>query len=124
MESSRPEEREKAGKPRAGSVTLLFANVGGRSWSASATTDAESIWNRYAKGQEKEPVRASGIGLFRVGDSGVLSSAWFSTREAANEYSGRGVGARRGARQMVETFGGHLHLESTRGKAADLCICL
>ena len=24
-----PEEREKAGKPRAGSVTLLFANVGG-----------------------------------------------------------------------------------------------
>ncbi len=47
---------------------------------------------------------------------GVLPSAFFDA-EAANEYSGRGVGLDV-VRQMVEAFGGHLHLESTRGEGS------
>ena len=77
----------------------------------------------YAKRAGKRDIRASSPPI-PFGDSGILSSAWFFDAGSTNEYSGRGVGLDV-VRQMVETFGGHLHLESTRGKEAGLsCICL
>ena len=61
-----PEEREKAGKPRAGSVTLLFANVGGRSWSVC---QRRRMRHRFGtgpqKGREKNLFIAAGVQGFR-----------------------------------------------------------
>lgn len=119
-----PEEREKAGKPRAGSVTLLFANVGGEIV-VSVSDDGCGIDLEQVrkKGREKN--------LFvrpetEYSESEILEFCLlpgFSTREAANEYSGRGVGLDV-VRQMVEAFGGHLHLESTRGEGSNFIMHL
>ncbi len=113
-----PEERVKAGKPRAGQVELEVENTGGeiiihlRDDGAGMDLDRirekARIKNMLAKPEEEYT------------DDEILELCLipgFSTRETANEFSGRGVGLDV-VRQMVERFGGHLELKSELGKGS------
>lgn len=113
-----PTEREKEGKPRSGEVVLSFENAGGEIVvSVSDDGCGLDVERIREKGREKN--------LFtrpeeEYSDSEILEFCLlpgFSTREEANEFSGRGVGLDV-VRQMVESFGGHLHLESRLGKGS------
>lgn len=113
-----PGEREKAGKPRTGQVVLTFENAGGEIV-VSVNDDGRGIdlERIRQKGREKNLfVRPES----EYTESEILEFCFlpgFSTREEATEFSGRGVGLDV-VRQMVESFGGHLHLESSLGKGS------
>lgn len=113
-----PEEREAAGKCQTGQITLSFENMGGEIC-VSVQDDGCGI------DTEKVLRKAKDKNLF-TGNEADYSEAelmelcllpGFSTREQANEFSGRGVGLDV-VRQMVEKLGGHLHLESKKGSGS------
>ena len=110
-----PQEREANGKNAIGSVVLAFENRGGEIV-VSVSDDGRGIDLERVREKAREKQ------LFirpeeEYTDSELLEFCLlpgFSTRNSANEFSGRGVGLDV-VRQMVEAFGGHLHLESRKG---------
>lgn len=119
-----PEEREAAGKNQTGQITLSFENMSGEIC-ISVRDDGCGI------DTEKVLKKAKDKKLF-TGNEADYSEAelmelcllpGFSTREQANEFSGRGVGLDV-VRQMVEKFGGHLHLESKKGSGSQFFLHL
>lgn len=119
-----PQEREANGKNAVGNVTLAFENRGGEIV-VSVSDDGRGIDLERVKGKAREKQ------LFlrpeeEYTDSELLEFCLlpgFSTRNSANEFSGRGVGLDV-VRQMVEAFGGHLHLESRKGEGSRFLLYL
>lgn len=112
-----PDERERAGKPRAGRITI------------SARTDGDLLAvtvDDDGRGITPAAVRAAALrkGLIGEQQAASLSSRaaldliftpGFSTREQAGETSGRGVGLDV-VRKRVTALGGSVTVESTPGK--------
>lgn len=119
-----PGDREAAGKSGTGHVTLSFENIGGEILVSISDDgcgiDTESV---------REKAREKGILTKPEEDYSeeelleICLLPGFSTRSRANEFSGRGVGLDV-VRQMVESFGGHLHLESRRGEGSRFLLYL
>lgn len=113
-----PEEREAAGKCQTGQIMLSFENIGGEIC-VSVQDDGCGI------DTEKVLRKAKDKNLFTGNEEDYSETELmelcllpgFSIREQANEFSGRGVGLDV-VRQMVEKFGGHLHLESKKGSGS------
>ncbi|RGY96837.1 chemotaxis protein CheA [Clostridium sp. AM58-1XD] len=110
-----PEERERAGKPRAGKIELKIENTGGEilihlvddgsGMDIDKIRDKARSRNLFIK-PEEEYTREELLELCML--------PGFSTRDTASEYSGRGVGLDVVC-QMVERFGGHVDLKSEQG---------
>lgn len=119
-----PNERQAAGKPQSGRVSLELSNAGGEI-RVTVSDDGRGIDTDAVLLKAKEK------NLFQGDDAGVTNQEildlcllpGFSTRELANEYSGRGVGLDV-VRQMVESFGGHLHLASQKGEGSQFVLHL
>lgn len=113
-----PEERLAAGKPGTGRVSLELSNVGGEV-KITVSDDGRGIDVEAVLLKAKEKKLFSGDEA-EYTEQDILDLCLlpgFSTRELANEYSGRGVGLDV-VRQMVEKFGGHLHLASKMGEGS------
>jgi two-component system chemotaxis sensor kinase CheA/two-component system sensor histidine kinase and response regulator WspE len=114
-----PEEREKAGKPRVGRITL------------SARTDGDLLavtLEDDGRGIDPQRIRTAAVRKGILGEaqaSGLSARAaldliflpGFSTREEAGEVSGRGVGLDV-VRKKVTALGGSVVVESEPGKGA------
>jgi two-component system, chemotaxis family, sensor kinase CheA len=108
------DEREAAGKPRAGTITL------------SATQEGDQVVISVSddgRGLDVERIRsmAAEAGIAEEGDSSdetlldVIMSAGFSTATTVTELSGRGVGLDV-VRRKTEDLGGHVQVESAEGR--------
>lgn len=113
-----PDIRRSAGKPETGKVSVKLSNAGGEI-RISVMDDgcgidpAMLLKKAREKNLLKEPEETySSQELLEL-----CLLPGFSTRESANEYSGRGVGLDV-VHQMVERFGGHLHLSSNKGEGS------
>lgn len=119
-----PEQREAAGKPRAGRVEITVENAGGEI-TVSIRDDG--------KGMDIDKIRekAREKGLFarpeeEYSQDELLELCMlpgFSTREAAGEFSGRGVGLDV-VQKTVEGFGGHVQLTCVPGQGSTVKITL
>lgn len=113
-----PKERLAAGKPQTGHVRLSLSNTGGEIVVAISDDgcgiDTDAV---LEKAKRKNLLTNDAADYTHQELLELCLLPGFSTREAANEYSGRGVGLDV-VRQMVEKFGGHLHLNSVRGEGS------
>lgn len=113
-----PKDRRSAGKPETGSVRLSLSNTGGEIMISVSDDgcgiDTDKVLEKARRKNllEHEEAEYSHQDLLEL-----CLLPGFSTRESANEYSGRGVGLDV-VRQMVERFGGHLHLNSKKGEGS------
>lgn len=106
-----PAQRERAGKPRAGRVTVAAALVGGR-LHVTVSDDGTGLDEgaiRAALRERGMPVPRSAAEL-----ADALLTGRFSTRQEATAISGRGVGVDI-ARSAVERFGGTIDVEWQAG---------
>ena len=116
-----PEEREKLGKPRAGTVRLSAAHGGG------------SIFIRIkddGKGIDPSVILAKAIEKGVVSEDQILSeqeiyqlifAPGFSTAAEVTDISGRGVGMDV-VRKNIEAMRGNIHIESTLGEGTTFSI--
>ncbi|MCJ8347648.1 chemotaxis protein CheA [bacterium] len=120
-----PEERLKAGKPKTGTIFLKAFHEGGQI-NIFIKDDGAGLC------EEKILQRAISQNLVNSEDSDQLSKeeilnfifhAGFSTAEAVDNVSGRGVGMDV-VRSNVEKIGGSLELDSTKGKGLEIRIRL
>ncbi|WP_294150652.1 chemotaxis protein CheA [uncultured Clostridium sp.] len=113
-----PEERAAAGKSQTGQITLSFENMGGEICVSvqddGCGIDTEKV---LKKAKDKKLFTGNEADYSETELMELCLLPGFSTREQANEFSGRGVGLDV-VRQMVEKFGGHLHLESRKGSGS------
>jgi chemotaxis protein histidine kinase CheA/ActR/RegA family two-component response regulator len=118
-----PDDRERAGKPRAGTITLEARREG--------NTVVLSVQDD-GRGLDHEAILAKGrrVGLIGPDEqpsvdrlNGLIFHPGFSTRSEANSVSGRGVGMDVVARE-VELLRGRIELTSGRGKGTKLTIQL
>ncbi|WP_125143355.1 chemotaxis protein CheA [Clostridium transplantifaecale] len=113
-----PEEREAAGKCQTGQIMLSFENMGGEICVSvqddGCGIDTEKV---LRKAKDKKLFTGNEEDYSETELMELCLLPGFSTREQANEFSGRGVGLDV-VRQMVEKFGGHLHLESKKGSGS------
>ena len=119
-----PEERLAAGKPGTGRVGLELSNAGGEI-RITVSDDGRGIDTAAVLLKAKEKNLFHGDET-ECTDEEILDLCLrpgFSTRDLANEYSGRGVGLDV-VRQMVENFGGHLHLASKKGEGSQFVLHL
>lgn len=107
----KPAERERAGKPRQGTVRISAELSGGRMTVSvrddGAGLDEESI--RRTLRESNRPVPESAEDL-----ADALLAGGFSTRTVATEISGRGVGLDI-VRSSLERIGGTVDVEWTKG---------
>ncbi|QDV35812.1 hybrid sensor histidine kinase/response regulator [Tautonia plasticadhaerens] len=118
-----PDDRERLGKPRAGTITLE-ARREGNTVVLSVRDDG--------RGLDHEAILAKGrrVGLIGPDEhpgvdrlNGLIFHPGFSTRSQANSVSGRGVGMDVVARE-VELLRGRIELSSTRGRGTGMTIRL
>lgn len=117
-----PEERERKGKTRTGSITLEARNVG---------SDVLIIVKDDGRGLDKRSIlrKAGREGLLRKPESeytdkeifNLIFHPGFSTKEQVTEVSGRGVGMDVVARN-IEAVGGSLHVDSAEDKGTVISI--
>ncbi len=111
-----PEEREKAGKPRAGQVEIEVENTGGEIILHLRDDGAGMDLDQILEKARAKNMLTKAVAEYTNDEILELCLLpGFSTRETANEFSGRGVGLDV-VRQMVERFGGHMELKSQLGK--------
>jgi len=106
-----PEDRQSAGKPPEGSVTLR-TQVTNESFSIMLSDDGRGIdWSSVAaKAQRRGLPYQKHTDLVEA-----LFADGVTTRDEVNEYSGRGIGMGV-VREACRTRGGEIHVESQPGK--------
>ena len=117
-----PDDRERAGKKRAGTVTLEAKNESGDVWiivkDDGKGLDKQKIYEKAKKNglttKNREELSDKEINQF-------ILSAGFSTNEAVTEYSGRGVGMDVVVKG-IENVGGSVALDSTEGYGMQISI--
>ena len=102
------DERERAGKPAAGTVTVRCRAIGGNQVELEIADDGRGIDREAVARRARRPVDDDRALL------DVLTMPGFSTRDVATTTSGRGVGMDV-VRQVVLELGGELTLHSERG---------
>lgn len=112
-----PEERLAAGKPRAGKV-LINARVDGDLLAVTVEDDGRGIDPQRVRAAALRKgivgeAQAAGMSLRAAVD--LIFQAGFSTRDSANETSGRGVGLDV-VRRRVTGLGGSVSVDSAVGK--------
>lgn len=119
-----PQEREKAGKPRRGSIFLRAYHKGG---------DIVIEIEDDGKGLDREKIleKAVANGLVKQGQkltdaeiNNLIFHPGFSTAEKITDISGRGVGMDVVKSKIVETLKGRLDVHSTPGKGTTVTIRL
>lgn len=115
-------EREAAGKPRQGTITLEAKNAGGEVW---------ILVKDDGRGLDRDKIikkaRANGLTLksdSELTDKEIYSFIFlpgFSTKEAVTELSGRGVGMDV-VTKNIEKIGGMVQIDSTRGAGTTIAI--
>ena len=120
-----PEQRERAGKPRAGSIRLTAARDGGKV-SMHVTDDGRGLdvaairraASRHGMHDEKSLAEMTTEQMQQL-----IFQSGFSTSEYVTELSGRGVGLDV-VRTNVERLKGQIHLSSRVGQGLDVHIQL
>lgn len=119
-----PEERLEAHKKRAGNIHLNFLNASGEIQITISDDgrgmDLETI---YEKAKQKNLCNRKREEYSAEELLELCLLPGFSTRETANEFSGRGVGLDV-VRQMAEQFGGHIHVKSKVGEGSQFIMHL
>ncbi len=105
------DERERAGKPRSGTIELRAVQRGGT---------VEIVVADDGRGVSRELLEQART-LGSLVD--VLARAGFSTADEVTELSGRGVGLD-AVKRHVETFGGTMELESVPGQGTEVVLHL
>lgn len=120
-----PEDREAAGKPRAGHLWLTAMrerdHVRIVVTDDGAGIDVERIWDKACTMGLVEPARRD-----EYGDTEIMlltCSSGFSTADEVTKLSGRGVGMDV-VKGKVEYLGGHLTISSTIGKGTEISLVL
>jgi len=103
------EERVARGKPRAGTVTVTCADVGGNRLELIVRDDGRGIDRRAIAARSRRAVDADADLL------DVLTSPGFSTRDVATRTSGRGLGMDIVRRIATGDLGGELAISTTPG---------
>ena len=103
-------ERERAGKPRVGCVTISCREVAGNRLELRVADDGRGIDRDKIARRAGSPLPAGDAGLLDV-----LATPGFSTRDIASETSGRGLGMDIVKRIIVGELGGELALETGVG---------
>jgi two-component system chemotaxis sensor kinase CheA len=120
-----PEDREKAGKPRTGTVHLAARHEGGQ-------VHIDIIDDGRGMNVEKIKTKAVDKGLITTEQARQLSDReafslifmpGFSTADQISDISGRGVGMDV-VRTNIEGLGGNVELESTPGKGTQVSLRL
>jgi two-component system chemotaxis sensor kinase CheA len=117
-----PEEREAAGKPRVGKVTLSAKNIGGEIMICVADDGTgldKDVLMRKARERgllTKPEEEYSEREIF-----GFIMMAGFSTNTQVTEYSGRGVGMDV-VRKNIESVGGKVRIHSVKGEGTTFTI--
>ncbi len=110
-----PDEREKAGKPRTGRITLTFALQGQqihlRCEDDGRGLDLAAIY----KSAVKKGVIEEGTELDDDGIARLILEPEFSSRDSVTEVSGRGIGLDV-VHEWVKNLNGSIHLESEPGQ--------
>jgi two-component system, chemotaxis family, sensor kinase CheA len=108
----RPQEREDAGKPRAGRIELR-AEQRGRQIAVTVADDGRGITEDVVRA-----ARESGASVLEV-----LTAPGFSTSEQVTDLSGRGVGLDV-VRMHVESLGGSLEISGQTGRGLRVTLLL
>lgn len=106
-----PEERRVAGKSDAGTIRLRTEVVGPRLVMEIADDGRGIQWDRVADHARKAGLNAETRDDLMM----ALFTTGISTKEVANEYSGRGIGLSV-VKRACEALGGEVHVDSTAGK--------
>jgi two-component system, chemotaxis family, sensor kinase CheA len=106
-----PEERRVAGKSDAGTIRLRTEVVGPRLVMEIADDGRGIQWDRVADHARKAGLNAETRDDLMM----ALFTTGISTKEVANEYSGRGIGLSV-VKAACEALGGEVHVDSTEGK--------
>jgi two-component system chemotaxis sensor kinase CheA len=118
-----PEEREKAGKPREGRLTLTAKHRSGRIVIEIADDGAGINRERVkAKAIEKGLIQADAI-LSDADIDGLLFMAGFSTATEISNLSGRGVGMDV-VKSAIQALGGRIAITSVEGQGTTFSISL
>ena len=119
----RPEERERCGKPRRGSIRLIAAHQG--------TNVVISVVDD-GRGLDTDAIRAKAVAQGLIGPEDVLSprdihnlifAAGFSTAEKVTNVSGRGVGMDV-VRREIEALRGTIAISSVPGRGSTIDLML
>jgi len=117
-----PDEREKAGKKRAGTVTLEAKNESGDVWIIVKDDGIGLNKQRiYEKARRNGLTAKSREELTDKEVNQFILAAGFSTNEAVTEYSGRGVGMDVVVKG-IENVGGSVMLDSNEGHGTQISI--
>ncbi len=114
-----PDEREAAGKPRAGRI-VISARTGGDLLALSVEDDGRGIDADRVRRRALEKGVATEAQLAGLSERAAIDLVFlpgFSTREEVGEVSGRGVGLDVVRRKVTE-LGGSVVVESSRGKGS------
>ncbi|MHC1695458.1 MAG: chemotaxis protein CheW [Eubacteriales bacterium] len=117
-----PEERELAGKPRMGTITLEAENAG--SFVVIKVTDDGKGLNKskiYEKAKSKGLVDKAENELSDKELYNLIFLPGFSTKDAVSEFSGRGVGMDVVVRN-IEDIGGNVTVNSIPGQGTEMTI--
>ena len=120
-----PEEREAAGKPRAGRLVIRARQEADRAV-IEVSDDGRGIDPQRIKRKAYEKGLIDEIQLERLSDQEAVNlvfAAGFSTAESISDLSGRGVGMDV-VRTAIEKAGGAVALESVLGKGTTLQLSL
>ncbi len=119
-----PDDREAAGKPRKGKVTIEARNEGGKVFIIVSDDgkglDSDAIYKK-AKNNELIPASKQRSDFTDKELYQYITYPGFSTKEKVTEYSGRGVGMDVVVKN-IQNIGGRLEIDSKKGEGSTMIL--